>query len=241
MTRKVLLIILIGMMLSACTLTQTLSSLWQQLNAQPTPVTISNSLPDLVENGQLSVVSARGDIGLGSLSGRTIELELYNITSNPLEVFIPCSLVFIPAVDDTSRMVIVQSSTIVLEAKGTSTVKPFVLSVDPLQALPVPEKTYRIDQLEEGKLLQFSECLCKYDLPAETETRDLLSLQLAAWMVASDSAFTSLPEYVNKLLQDITGLPISIPGLEDSIQDLAASLAPNAQQWLDKCDISLGE
>ena len=240
MKKKFLIIILTGVLLSACSLTQTLKSLWQQLRPQPTPAATSNSLLDLVENGQLSVVSARGDIGLGSLSGRTITLELYNLTDSPLEVFVPCGLALIPADENASRMMTVQSTTTLLASKDTAVIRPFVLGIDPVKALPTAEKTYRLEELEAGKLLQFSECLCKHDLPAETETRDLLSLQLAAWMVASDGVFTSLPESLNNLLQDVTGLPIVIPGLENTIQDLAASLAPNAQQWLDKCGISLG-
>ena len=127
-------------------------------------------------------------------------------------------------------------------AKGkTDIIKPFVLSIDALKALPAAEKTYRVEELEAGKQLQFAECLCKKDLPAETETQELISLQLAAWMIDSEGVFTTLPDSLNNLLKEITGLPISIPGLDETMQDLAGSLAPNAQGWLDRCGIELGE
>ncbi len=178
---------------------------------------------------------------MGSFTGRTIDLELYNNTENALEIEIPCGLVFISAEEDTSGMMVVQPSLINMAKGKTDIIKPFVLSIDALKALPAPEKTYRVEELEAGKQLLFAECLCKKDLPAETETQELISLQLAAWMIDSEGVFTTLPDTLDNLLKDLTGLPISIPWLDETMQDLAGSLAPNAQTWLDGCGIDLGE
>jgi len=205
------------------------------LNYSPQPVKLPVSRNDVVINEFAATL--RDHEG----SSTDDWIELYNNTENELEIEIPCGLVFISAEEDTSRMMVVQPSLINMSKGKTDIIKPFVLSIDALKALPAPEKTYRVEELEGGKQLQFAECLCKKDLPAETETQELISLQLAAWMVDSEGVFTTLPDNLNNLLKDITGLPISIPGLDETMQDLAGSLAPNAQGWLDRCGIELGE
>ena len=241
MRSKLLLLMMVSLLLTACTLPAALTSLLDRIRPQPTPLPESNSLLDLVANGKVNVVSIRGNTGLGSFTGRTIDLELYNNTQFPLEVEIPCELVFVSADENTSRMMVVQPSVVNLTMGETDIVKPFVLSIDSLKSLPAAEKTYRVEELEAGKQLQYAQCLCKVDLPAETETQELISLQLAAWMIDSEGVFTTLPESLNNLLKDITGLPIAIPGLGETMQDLAGNLAPNAQVWLDRCGIELGE
>ncbi len=241
MKLKLLSLIMVSLLLVACSLPAALTSLLQQFRPQPTPVLESNSLLDLAASGKVNIISIRGNVGLGSFTGRTIDLELYNNTETLLEVSIPCGLVFISAEENTSRMMVVQPALTKLNKGQTAVSKPFVLSIDALKSLPSPERTYRVEELEEGKNKQFAACLCQQDLPAETETKDLISLQLAAWMVSSEGTLTNVYESLNNLLKDLTGLPIAIPGLEETVQDLAGNLAPNAQKWLDKCGIVLGE
>lgn len=241
MKKVILPLILICLLTAACSLPNSLFSLLDQFRPKPTPQPESNSLLDLVENGKVSIISIRGNVGLGTFTGRTIDLELYNNTDQTLEVSIPCGLVFISAEENTSRMMIVQPTLTSLNKGQTAIVKPFVLSIDALKSLPSPERTYRVQELEEGKNKQFAACLCQQDLPAETETKDLVSLQLAAWMVSSEGTLTNVSDSLNDLLKDLTGLPIAIPGLEDVMQDLAGNIASNAQAWLDKCGITIGE
>lgn len=241
MKRKLLALMLLSLLLQACALPAALNSLINQFRPQPTPTVESNSLLDLVAAGKVNIVSIRGNVGLGSFTGRTIELEMYNNTEGILEVSIPCGLVFISAEENSSRMMVVQPTLTNLNEGATSVVKPFVLSIDALKGLPAAEKTYRVQELEEGRNKQFASCLCQQDLPAETETRDLISLQLAAWMVGSEGTLTNASDALNDLLKDLTGLPIKIPGLDGAIQDLAGNIAPNAQAWLDRCGITLGE
>lgn len=241
MKSRLLMLVMISLLLIACSLPAALTSLLESIRPQPTPLAESNSLLDLVANGKVNVVSIRGNVGLGSFTGRTIDLELYNNTQLPLEVVIPCGLVFVAADENTSRMMVVQPTVITMDRGETDLLKPFVLSIDSLKALPSAEKTYRVEELEAGKQLQFAECLCKVDLPAETETQELINLQLAAWMIDSEGTLTNVSDSLNNLLKDLTGLPITIPGLEDAMQDLAGNIAPNAQVWLDSCGIELGE
>lgn len=241
MKSKLTALMMVSLLLAACSLPSALSALLQQLRPQPTVVVESNSLLDLVQNGRLSVVSIRGNVGLGSFTGRTIDLELYNNTDDTLEVSIPCGLVFISAEENTSRMMVVQPTLTNLNRGETAVIKPFVLSIDALKGLPSPERTYRVTELEAGKNRQFATCLCGQDLPAETETKDLISLQLAAWMVGSEGTLINASDSLNNLIKDLTGLPIAIPGLDDAMQDIAGNIAPNAQAWLDKCRITIGD
>ena len=238
---KLVTLMLISLLLMACSLPTTISSLLDSIRQEPTPLPESNSLLDLVAEGRVSIISVTGNLGVGSFSGRMIDLELHNNSQVPLEVEAPCGLVFISADEDTSRMMTVQPVTIILDDGETKVINPFVLSTDALKSLPSPDKTYRVERLEDGKQRQLAECLCQQDLPAETETQELLSLQLAAWMIDSDSVIATLPDTLDDLLNDLTGLPISIPGLDEALQDLSGSLAPNAQSWLNRCEISMGE
>lgn len=241
MKHKLLALVMVSLLLTACSLPAALTSLIQRFRPQTTPTVESNSLLDLVAAGKVNIVSIRGNVGLGSFTGRTINLELYNNTDGALEVFIPCGLVFISAEENTSRMMVVQPTLTRLNKGDSAVIKPFVLSIDAIKSLPSPERTYRVEELEKGKNKQFAACLCQQDLPAETETQDLISLQLAAWMVGSEDTLANVSDNLNDILKDLTGLPIAIPGLEDVMQDLAGNLAPNAQAWLDKCGITLGE
>lgn len=241
MKSKLTALMMVSLLLVACSLPSALSALLQQFRPQPTAVVESNSLLDLVENGRLSVVSIRGNVGLGSFTSRTIDLELFNNTNGELEVSIPCGLVFVSADENTSRMMVVQPTLTSLHQGETAVIRPFVLSIDALESLPSPERTYRVTELEAGKNRQFATCLCGQDLPAETETKDLISLQLAAWMVGSEGTLINASDSLNNLIKDLTGLPIAIPGLDDAMQDIAGNIAPNAQAWLDKCGITIGD
>ena len=178
---------------------------------------------------------------MSTLTGRSIELELFNTTEQSLEIEVPCGLVFIPDVENTSRMMVVQRSVINLTKGNMKTIKPYVLSIDALQLLPSADKTYRVDYLEAGKPLDFANCLCRSDLPAETETNELINLQLAAWMVSSDQLISEIPENLKDIVAEITGLPINFPGMDKAIQDMAKTVIPGANAWLDRCEIKVGQ
>ena len=237
--KKVVLPLLILILMISCSCPGTFTALFDKLKPQSTPITESNDVLSLIANDRIRVISTRGEIVVYNLGGRTINMELYNNTDAPLEVIIPCGLVYIPTDPGSSRMVVVQGSEIQFTAGETREIRPFALSIDSLKSLPKSETTYRLEMLEEGKQLDLAKCLCLEDLPAETETQDLVSLQLAAWMIDPDSDITKFPENINDWLKDLTGLPIGIPGLDDTLQNLAGSLAPKAQTWLDKCGIEI--
>jgi len=223
-------------LLVSCALPGSLAGLLEQLKPQP-PVEEPTDLMSLVANGSVQIISVRGNQGVTSLSGRTIDLQLLNNSGSSLEVVIPCGVMFLPTQDGASRMVTVQSHSIIMDVDEVKTVMPFVLSIDALKGLPTEGKTYSVEMLTAGKQLEFAECLCQKDLPAETETRDLVSLQLAAWMIADNSPLTGFSDELNDWLRGVTGIPFNIPGLDNAFQNLAESLAPEAQAWLDKCGI----
>lgn len=235
--KKALLLLLALVLTVSCALPGSLTALFEKLKPQP-PVAESNDLLDLVASGKIQIISARGNQGVTSVTGRTIDLQLYNATDAALDVVIPCGLMFTPTVEGPSRMMAVQSHSVIIEVNEVKTIKPFVLSMDSLKGLPTSERTYTVGLLSEGKQLEFAECLCQRDLPAETETRDLISLQLAAWMIADQSILTNVSDELNDFLRDITGIPFNFPGLNKTLQNLIGSLAPEAQAWLDKCSIN---
>lgn len=241
MKTKILLLLLVAAMLTACALPDSLSSLLNRFKPQVELDAESNTLLDLVESGKIRIVSIRGTSGLSTLTGRSIELELFNTTEQSLEIEVPCGLVFIPDVENTSRMMVVQRSVINLTKGNMKTIKPYVLSIDALQLLPSADKTYRVDYLEAGKPLDFANCLCRSDLPAETETNELINLQLAAWMVSSDQLISEIPENLKDIVAEITGLPINFPGMDKAIQDMAKTVIPGANAWLDRCEIKVGQ
>lgn len=234
--KKVILALLALILLVSCSLPGSLSALLEKLKMQPTAV-MSTDLLDLVAEGKLQIISAHGNQGITSLSGRTIDLQLRNNTDAVLEVVMPCGLMFTPINEGSSRMLTVQSNQIILDVAEVKTVKPFVLSMDSLKGLPTSEKNYSVSKLTEGKQLKFARCLCQKDLPAETETRDLISLQLAVWMIDDDSILSNVSDELNDWLRGITGIPFNFPGLDDTLQKLIANLAPEAQAWLDTCGI----
>lgn len=237
--KKIFPFLIILVFMVSCSLSDSLSALLDRIIAEkPAPVE-SNDIMTLIANDSISVISIRGNTIASTISGRTVDVELVNNTDQALEVIIPCGLIYIPTDEDASRMIGVQSHRITFDAGETKTIKPFVLSIDNLKALPTADKTYRLELLTEGKQLEFANCLCMKDLPAEIETEDLISIQLAMWMIDESSIITSLPDQLNDWLQHTTGLPIDIPGLDSTLQNLLGDLAPEAQAWLDRCGIKL--
>ncbi len=237
--KKLAPLLLVLAFMVSCSLPDTLSALLDRQSSQNTPAMEANDLMALIANNSISVVSTRGNPIVASFSGRTIDLELVNNTDKTLDVLIPCGLTFIPTDEAASRMISVQSHEITIEPAEVKKIMPFVLSMDNLEALPTADKSYRLEHLTKGKQLEFAECLCRRDLPAEIETNDLVSAQLAMWMIDESSIITSLPDQLNDWLQNTTGLPIDIPGLDSTLQNLLGDLAPEAQAWLDRCGIKL--
>lgn len=237
--KKLAPLLLVLAFMVSCSLPDTLSALLDRQSSQNTPAMEANDLMTLIANNSISVVSTRGNPIVASFSGRTIDLELVNNTDKTLEVLIPCGLTFIPTDEAASRMISVQSHEITIEPAEVKKIMPFVLSMDNLEALPTADKSYRLEHLTKGKQLEFAECLCRRDLPAEIETNDLVSAQLAMWMLDESSAITDLPDELNEWLQDAIGLPITIPGLDNALQNLTGNLAPEAKAWLEKCGIEL--
>lgn len=240
MKRTFLFLLLLLLMLS-CSCPINFTAFFDKIKPQNTPTAESNDLLSLIAKDRIRVVSTNGNLDVSSFTGRTIQIELYNNSGTDLEVSVTCGLAFIPTDEKASRMMVVQPMEIDFRAGETKMIKPFVLSIDALKSLPTETQTYRIDTLPEGNQLDFAQCLCKSDLPAETETRDLFSLQVAAWMLDSDSPLANLPDTINDWLQNTTGLPITIPGLSDTLQDITGNLAPEAQAWLDKCGITVNK
>lgn len=235
--KKVVLPLLVFALMISCSCPGTLSAFLNRLRPQSTPTIESNDILTLIANDKIHVISTRGDPGVYSLGGRTIKLEIFNNTDASLEVSIPCGLVFIPASEKSSKMMVVQKTDFQFAAGDTKEIRPFVLSTDSLKSLPDAETTYRLEMMQQGQQLEFAECLCTKDLPAETETQDLVSLQLAAWLIDPNSPITKFPDNLNDWLKDLTGLPINIPGLDDTLQNLSDKLVPKAQAWLDQCGI----
>lgn len=234
--KKALLLLIALVLTVSCALPASLTDLLEKFKSQP-PAAESNDLLDLVASGKVQTISARGNLGVTSINGRTIDLQIYNTTDKDLEVVIPCGLMFTPTVEGPSRMLTVQSHSVVIKVNEVKTIKPFVLSMDSLKGLPTSERNYTLGLLTEGKQRGFAKCLCQSDLPAETETRDLISLQLAAWMIADQSILADVSDELNDFLRDITGIPFNLPGMDKTLKNLIGSLAPEAQAWLDKCAI----
>jgi len=238
MKKMILPLVALSLMLS-CSLPGTITAFLERLKPEEAVEPEQRSLMPLIEKDRIRVISTRGSQGINGFSGEVIDLELYNNAKKTLEVSIPCGLVFIPSDENTSQMMVVQALEFQLQAGETRVVNPFVLSIETAKWMPAPEKTYRVDELQEGKQLQLAQCLCNEELPSETQ--EMVSVQLAAWMVANESVFTNTTQDLNDLLKNFTGLPIDIPGLDQSLQDLAGNVAPKAQAWLEKCEIESGK
>ena len=165
-----------------------------------------------------------------------MELTLTNTSEAMVTVVIPCGLVFAPTEAEEQTMMVVQSLEISIAPGETVEVTPFVVCIDIASPAPGYGSGYEVSHMVDGDLLILAECVCKETLVAEAEDFTAVSVQFAAWTVATGGDFTSLLEEEGNALEGLAGGDDVNAYFEAMMEMLSAFGVPD---WLAVCGIDL--
>lgn len=183
----------------------------------------------LVNNG---AIATKVDSPEGGVSGELLDLGLTNTTDDPIEVNIPCGLVFVPDSyveppgpgDEPSgeqRMMNLSPISVTLGPGQSIIVTPYVMCIDSSNSAPAAGAEYTVGVLAGGHLLALAECICDQDLLAEVGPMGDIEIQMAVW-VAADGTLpdTELTE-AEGALREVMGGELDIdPDALDALSEL---------------------
>ncbi|KAF0111827.1 MAG: hypothetical protein FD147_629 [Chloroflexi bacterium] len=245
--KKALFVFMISLLLIGCLLTSRVTDLINAVKPSEaemiegtSTLTVSQGterdfMAFLAENN-IQIVSIKGTEGGAGTVGGLIDLELQNNDQFAHTIILPCGLVFVPENADLQKMMVIQPVSIDLNPGETVTITPFVACIQSSQDAPSAGDVYSSVEQSEGKLAVLADCFCQNDLNQEN-IQGQMSVQFATWMTADNS------NYLDKLGSEQTGALGQVLG--GQVGELAGSfvsmIAPDAQKWLDRCNIKVGE
>lgn len=176
---------------------------------------------DLIDRGDVKVeeILDTGE-GFGTI-GEIFSVAVRNMSSDPLEVEIPCGLVFTPNNNSLQPMMVIQKETASVDPGETLDLSPYVVCIDADAGVPEAGDDYTIGYMEGGDLLSFAECLCE----EPDTTTDPLGVQFAVWMVSEDMNPEDLSDDGGEAMK----------GMIDNASELSG--IGSSQDWLARCGI----
>ena len=120
-----------------------------------------------------------------------------------------------------------------------SAAPPYVICIDSDRAPPEEDTPYTLNGSVEGELLDLAQCLCNEPFEAQGDEFALIGMQFAVWMVSDGESFENL--YTG--LEEADGaLGLFAEGeLGELISGFMQFLQAPAEEWLDRCNIPIGE
>ena len=188
---------------------------------------------DLIDRGDVKVeeILNTGE-GFGTI-GEIFSVAVRNMSSDALEVEIPCGLVFIPNNNSLQPMMVIQKESASVDPGETLDLSIYVVCIDADAGVPEAGDDYSIGYMEGGDLLSFAECLCE----DPDTTTDPLGVQFAVWMVSEDINPGDLSDYGGEALQSLFdgNVPDDMGGMIDNAIGLSGN--GSSQDWLARCGI----
>ena len=188
---------------------------------------------DLIDRGDVKVeeILNTGE-GFGTI-GEIFSVAVRNMSSDALEVEIPCGLVFTPNNDSLQQMMVIQKESASVDPGETLDLSPYVVCIDADAGVPEPGDDYTIGYMESGDLLSFAKCLCE----DPGTTTDPMGVQFAVWMISEDINPGDLSDYGGEALQFLFdgNVPDDMGGMVDNALGLSGN--GSSQDWLARCGI----
>ncbi|RLC99814.1 MAG: hypothetical protein DRI65_16890 [Chloroflexota bacterium] len=188
---------------------------------------------DLIDRGDVKVeeILNTGE-GFGTI-GEIFSVAVRNMSSDALEVEIPCGLVFTPNNDSLQPMMVIQKESASVDPGETLDLSPYVVCIDADAGVPEPGDDYTIGYMESGDLLSFAKCLCE----DPGTTTDPMGVQFAVWMISEDINPGDLSDYGGEALQFLFdgNVPDDMGGMVDNALGLSGN--GSSQDWLARCGI----
>lgn len=170
--------------------------------------------------------------------GPIMRIEVTNYSDQALRVAIPCGTLLLPQYPDEQRLMIVQPAVIPVGAGETEHSKAYVVCIDSDKATPGEGSAYDLGQPAQGKLAQFASCVCNEDLSRSVSPLAGWDLQLATWMIADEASLVDLLGQgadAGGALGELFGGQFG-----EEMQGMLDLVTQPAQEWLDRCQVSLG-
>jgi len=199
-----------------------------------------------LENTEFGRLLASGDLFIGDNKanadqetvGQILTLHFVNQSKGDIQVALPCGLVFVPDDENQQPLMLVQPLEVNLAAGEEADLQPYVVCADLGTAAPDVGSGYSIGYLEDGKLLQFAQCVCGEEISSDLGSLDSVGIQFATWSISVDGDMLSLFEGVedDSVLNEMTGgmLPEEFVEYFSGILEVFGS-----EEWLTKCGINL--
>jgi len=188
---------------------------------------------DLIDRGDVKVEEILNTGEGFETIGEIFSVAVRNMSSDALEVEIPCGLVFTPNNDSLQPMMVIQKESASVDPGETLDLSPYVVCIDADAGVPEAGDDYTIGYMESGDLLSFAKCLCE----DPGTTMDPLGVQFAVWMISEDINPGDLRDYGGEALQSLFdgNVPDDMGGVIDNALGLSGN--GSSQDWLARCGI----
>ncbi len=183
----------------------------------------------------------------GNTSGPILTVRVTNPTSAPIEVTIPCGLIYQP--DDDSgeqRLMVIQAVSITLAAGETGELSPYVVCIDADRSIPSTGSAYYVGSLASGDLLKLAQCLCMEALITDFDADPMgymesMSVQFAVWSAAGGISLETMGESLDEAEGAMGALGQSelMGEFEEMFGGMSEFFGMMGGDWLEKCGIEI--
>ena len=183
----------------------------------------------------------------GETAGPILTVQVTNPTSAPIDVTIPCGLIFQPD-DETGeqRLMVIQSVSITLAPGETGELTPYVVCIDADRSVPGDGTAYYVGTLASGDLLTLAQCICLEVLATDFDAdpmggMEAMSVQFAIWSAAGGISLDSLSEGMEGAQGALGAIGQSdfmgeFGGMLDELTEFFNMMG---YDWLEKCGIKI--
>jgi hypothetical protein len=122
--------------------------------------------------------------------GKILNLNITNSSIENINSQLSCGTLLLAEDGVSQSFVVVQPSQIIVDPGQIYVTQLFTICADPDKAIPSYQSVYKLGGTADGKMGQFSKCLCGLDL-SNVEEEKFTGLQFAFWMNARGGILTN--------------------------------------------------
>jgi hypothetical protein len=198
-------------------------------------ITLENTtLGQQLESGEVTIDQL--DITEEETQGEIIQVLVVNQSDEEQVVEIPAGMVFTPEDSDEQDLMVLDSVVVTLEPEEEIVLSPYVVCIDAGAAVPSSGSTYQLGYLESDDLLTFAQCVDQESNGSLTQ--DDIGLQFAVWAIASGGNIFEDPEFTEVEDGALSGTLGELEIMAGMMEEMVSLFG---EEWLQRCNITLGE
>lgn len=150
---------------------------------------------------------------ISSYTGQCIELEITNLTKNPLKLFLEAGRFLQPDSDWVQRMIITHDQMMIAKTGTPTTIKAYAMCSELMDKAPHDDTQFKLGNKADGNLLELAQLISKNNFQDD-------AAQTAVWAITDDYEYSDIYSENSSEMKTLRDFVKKAKGItEDSTKD----------------------